>query len=256
MRPKSNNSLSISARFPHHSSITKLGSLRGFCTVPKFYVLQLFLRINYQSVKTRCTTYLHCLRDQPSDPMIEFSCQNETYLGKYLVAKGDISRFGGGWCVFVMWCLGRNAQLKGLWTGMAGAVANKWIYGIISHYSLREAYRSIDLSLCMFDCLDTCVCVRVWINIGRDFWGLLTPNTLCTAEPLPTTKLTSMVRKAFQLTKKGMLRSVEWKWGDFFPFAISTKDGLTQEASEVDRVRLPRPCSFVLVCFNHIQTQL
>ena len=118
------------------------------------------------------------------------------------MAKGDISRFGGGWCVFVMWCLGRNAQLKGLWTGMAGVVANKWIYGIISHYSLREAYRSIDLSLCMFDCLDTCVCVRVWINIGRDFWGLLTPTTLCTAEPLPTTKLTSMVRKAFQLTKK------------------------------------------------------
>ena len=112
--------------------------------------------------------------------MIEFSCQNETYLGKYLVAKGDISRFG----VFVMWCLGRNAQLKGLWTGMAGAVANKWIYGIISHYSLREAYRSIDLSLCMFDCLDTCVCVRVWINIGRDFWELLTPTTLCTTEPL------------------------------------------------------------------------
>ena len=102
-----------------------------------------------------------------------------------------------------MWCLGRNAQLKGLWTGMAGVVANKWIYGIISHYSLREAYRSIDLSLCMFDCLDTCVCPGM--NKYRE--GFLrvtyTNNPLYNRTiALPTTKLTSMVRKAFQLTKK------------------------------------------------------
>ena len=59
-------------------------------------------------------------------------------------------------------------------------------------------YRSLSLHVRLFGH----VCVCPGMNKYREGFLRVTPRTLCTEEPLPTTKLTSMVRKAFQLTKK------------------------------------------------------